>query len=42
MTDEDQDSTFWGPERLERSLWHWVAAGLFALGLVSLAVWRWA
>lgn len=42
MIDEDQDSVFFGPERLNRSLWHWAAAGVFVLGLVALAVWRWA
>ena len=42
MTDEDQDSTFWGPERLQRSAKHWLGAAVVVVALVALAVWGWA
>lgn len=42
MTDEDQDSVFWGPERLQRSAKHWLGAAVVVAAVVTLAVWGWA
>ena len=39
---EDQDSSFWGPERLQRSAKHWLGAAVVVVALVALAVWGWA